>query len=110
MIRLRHIGVLSAAKISALLYGAISLLIVPLFLLLAGIMSVVPHEPNQPSAAVFVGFALVAPFIYAGMGFVMGALMAFVYNLIAGWIGGLEMQFESTMPAHPVAAQSAPMA
>lgn len=110
MIRLRHIGVLSAAKVSALLYGAISLLIVPLFLLFAGIMTLVPHEQNQPPAAFFVGFALLAPFIYAGMGFVLGALMAFVYNLIAGWVGGLEMQFESTMPVQPVAAQPAPMA
>jgi len=110
MIRLRHIGVLSAAKISALLYGAISLLFIPIFLLIGAIASLAPRQPNQPPAAFFLGFALIAPFLYAGMGFVLGALMAFVYNLIAGWIGGLEMQFESTTPVQPIVAQSAPIA
>jgi len=108
MIRLKSIGVLSAAKITALLYGAMSLLVIPMFLLIGAVASMVPHQPNQPSAAFFVGFAIVAPFVYAAMGFVMGALMAFVYNLVAGWIGGLEMQFESTMPVQPVVPQPYP--
>ena len=101
MVRLKSIGVLSAAKISSLLYGAISLLIIPIFLLVGAVASLAPHQPNQPSAAFFLGFAILAPFLYAGMGFVIGALMAFVYNLIAGWVGGLELQFENATPVQP---------
>jgi hypothetical protein len=45
------------------------------------------------SALLFVVLALVLPFFYAAMGFVMGALMAVVYNLVADKLGGIEMHF-----------------
>ena len=32
-----------------------------------------------------------APVFYGIIGFVMGALFAVVYNLVAGWVGGLEL-------------------
>jgi hypothetical protein len=34
------------------------------------------------------------PFFYAAMGFVAGVVSAWVYNLIAGWIGGIEVDVE----------------
>jgi len=34
------------------------------------------------------------PFIYAIMGFVGGIVSAFVYNLIARWVGGVEVEVE----------------
>jgi hypothetical protein len=34
------------------------------------------------------------PVIYAVMGFVFGVLGAWVYNLIAKWIGGIEVEVE----------------
>jgi hypothetical protein len=107
MLRLKSIGVMSAAKISALLYGGISLLMIPVFLIMAVVMTVVPKAENQPPAFVFVIFAIVAPALYAAMGFVVGAGAAFLYNLIAGWIGGMEMQFEGSFSA-PVAVASVP--
>ena len=101
MVRLKSVGVLSAAKIASLLYAGVSLLIVPFLLIVAAVMSAMPRQPNQPPAIIFVIFALVAPFFYAAIGFVVGALAAFVYNLAAGWLGGLEMEFETV----PVVAQ-----
>jgi len=99
MLRLKSIGVMSAAKISGLLYAALSLLFVPFLLLMSATMALFPKTANQPPAALFIVFAIIAPVLYGAMGFVTGALAAFVYNLVAGWIGGLEMQFEGNISA-----------
>ena len=102
MLRLKSIGVLSAAKISAVLYGGLALLFVPFLLLMAAVMSASSSAiPNAPSPALFVAFAVVAPFFYAAIGFVAGAIAALIYNLAAGWIGGLELQFEGPLGAPP---------
>jgi hypothetical protein len=107
MQRIRSLGVLSVAKVSGLCYAAMGLCFIPFFLLFAAIGSMVSkQQPNaQPFPVLFsVGFAIAAPFIYGIMGFVMGALGALVYNLIAGWIGGIEMDLQIvTPPTVPVA-------
>ena len=49
MFRLKSIGVLSAANISALLYGGLALLLVPIFLSMAVYVTVTSDPtPNQP--------------------------------------------------------------
>jgi hypothetical protein len=102
MVRLTSVGVLSVAKIAALLYAGMSLLIIPIFVIMMAVMSAMPQMPNQPPAFLFGIFALIAPFFYGAIGFVTGALAAFLYNLVAGWIGGIEMQFESVVPVMAV--------
>ncbi|HWR15660.1 MAG TPA: hypothetical protein VN577_12585 [Terriglobales bacterium] len=102
MVRLKSVGVLSAAKVSGLLHAGLSLLLIPIFVLMALAMSFAPKAANEPSPMFFVVFAFFAPFIYGAMGFILGAIGAFVYNLVAGWIGGLELRFETMVPA-PVA-------
>ena len=54
--------------------------------------------------------ALAAPFLYAAMGFITGAIAAVIYNLAAGWTGGLEMHFEGPPPAQAGFPQSPPQA
>jgi hypothetical protein len=96
MFRLKSVGILSAAKISAVLYGGLALLFVPFLLLMAVVMSSSSRAiPNAPSPALFLIFAVIAPFFYAAMGFIAGAIAALIYNLAAGWIGGVELHFES---------------
>ena len=56
-----------------------------------------PHLPPQQRVGVMAfgtGFAIAMPFIYAIMGFVGGIVSAFVYNLIARWVGGVEVEVE----------------
>jgi hypothetical protein len=38
--------------------------------------------------------AILAPVLYGIVGFIIGALAALVYNLVAGWIGGIEIELE----------------
>jgi hypothetical protein len=95
--RLRSVGVLSVAKVSGIFYGAMGLLFVPFFLLFSMIAAVASKQTGAPGfpAAFGIGFALVMPILYAAFGFLFGALGAFVYNLVAGWIGGFEMELQA---------------
>ncbi len=98
MHRVKRFDVMSVAKISGLCYGAMGLLFVPFFLLFGMIASVAGKQnPDLPAGfgAIFgVGMAIMMPIIYAVMGFIMGAIGAFIYNLISGWIGGIEVELE----------------
>ena len=49
---------------------------------------------NAGQAAIGAGvMVLLLPIIYGIFGFIAGAFYAFIYNLIAGMTGGLEMEF-----------------
>ena len=39
-------------------------------------------------------FAVLAPFMYGAMGFLIGALAGLIYNLVVKWIGGIEFVVE----------------
>ena len=95
--RLRSVGVLSVAKVFGIFHGAMGLLFVPFFLLFSVIGAVAGKQTGSPAfpAAVGIGLALVMPILYAAFGFLIGAFGAFVYNLVAGWIGGIEMELQT---------------
>ncbi|HUJ93728.1 MAG TPA: hypothetical protein VLW84_00575 [Terriglobales bacterium] len=52
--------------------------------------------------------AVFLPFVYGGMGFLLGGLMAWLYNLVARWIGGIELEITASGVTQPPrrAAQS----
>lgn len=93
--RLKRIAPLQLGKILGLIYGLVSLLIVPFFVLVGLAAAIGGGQGNAPMPAwAMLGFALVAPFFYAAMGFLTGVVGAFVYNLVASWIGGVEVSCE----------------
>ena len=96
MTKIRSIRVLSAAKVNALLYGILGLLIAP-FLLLGPGLAMVGGMRRGFGGAVLV--AAILPFFYGCIGFVAGAIMAFIYNAISHAIGGLEVELELPPPA-----------
>jgi len=93
--RLKRVAPLSVGKIGALVYGAIGLIFVPFFLIMAavGAHSGMQHHPFGP-LALGAGFAIAAPFMYAAMGFIGGVISAALYNLFAKWVGGIEVEVE----------------
>jgi|SRR6266581_3834424 len=93
---IKAVKVLSVAKIMGAVYGAIGLLFLPFILLMGLAGSLVPHQNGQGNIGIVFSFVfgLFAPVIYAAMGFVMGALSAFLYNLFAKWVGGIEVQIQ----------------
>ena len=95
MYSLRSIDVMSCAKMMGAIYGCIGLIIVPFFLL-AGFTSLLSGH----GSVAFLFLVVLAPALYGAMGFVVGALMAWVYNLVARRIGGMKLELK------PVAANA----
>ena len=100
---IRRIGVLSLATVMGALYGLLGLIfggIFALFSLLgAGLLSTMQTE-DAPSALFSVMFGVGAviflPILYGLMGFVGGALGAWLYNVVAAMTGGLRLEVEQT--------------
>jgi hypothetical protein len=97
---IKSVGVLSVAKIMGLLYACMGLLLVPLFLLFALAGSLAGQDRNPLAGVVGVVLAVLAPILYGIMGFVCGAIGALLYNLIAKFVGGFELELE-LKPAPP---------
>ena len=100
-IQVRKIGVLSAAKVYAAVTGAIG---VPISLLVGfiAIIGVIAGPGGDEAVGALVGalaLIFIVPIFYAVMGFGVGALVAFVYNLVAGLIGGLTLEIEESASA-----------
>jgi len=91
---LKSVGVMSVARIMGLLYGCLGLIFAPMFLLI-GLMGSFAGQDKMPFMGIFgVAFAVLMPLIYGAMGFVTGAIGAFLYNVLAKWMGGFEFDLE----------------
>ena len=91
----KRFDVRSVAKTMAILYGCFALIFVPFILLMS--LGVFASGQKEAGFAMGVGgivIAIVAPFIYAGMAFVMGAFLAWLYNMIASKFGGIQVEIE----------------
>jgi|SRR5450631_1810530 hypothetical protein len=100
MQRIRSVGVLSCAKMLGILYGCMGLLFIP-FALVGGLATMATQQATGGngavgaiSGAVLLVLGILAPFLYGAMGFVFGAIGAWIYNLIAKRLGGIEIQLE----------------
>jgi hypothetical protein len=96
---LRRIGVLSLGKIMGILYALIGLLVGGMMALISLLGLVIPQQQNAGDAMMGMLFGGVAaliflPIFYGAIGFVGGIIMAFLYNLVAGMVGGLEFEFD----------------
>jgi len=100
---LARISPSSAAKVGLISYAIIGLLIgvlVALISLMAG--GIASHlgqnAPPGLSAAVGMGGGLAAiivmPIIYGIIGAIAFGLSALIYNVVAGWVGGIEIDLK----------------
>jgi len=104
MVVLRKLGVWSVAKLEAIVFAIIGLIIGIFYAIMgAVVLSTVGAGAGQFGATGFsagglaaMGFLaiIVTPIIYGIVGFVGGAVGAVLYNLVAGWVGGIEIEFQ----------------
>jgi hypothetical protein len=94
MRKIKRFAPLQLGKMLAVLYGAMGLLIIPFFLVIPLVAGRLPQQQRVGVLALGAGFAFFVPVIYAVMGFVIGVVGAWVYNLVARWIGGIEVEVE----------------
>ena len=88
MQKVKKIGVLSLAKILGLLYAIFGLIIGALFAL----FPLIGFSADETGAFFGTASIILFPILYGIMGFIGGLITAFFYNLIAGKIGGLEVE------------------
>ena len=89
MQKIKKIGVLSLAKIFGLLYALIGLILGALF----AVLSLFGFSGADGTGLFFGAVSIIIlPILYGIMGFIGGLITAFFYNLIAKWIGGLEVE------------------
>lgn len=101
--RIKRIAPLQAGKMLGVLYGCMGLIFLPFFLL-AGMLGAFAQQAQQTQGAggapaalivgMMFGMGIFMPIIYGAMGFVLGVVGAAVYNLVARWIGGIEVEVE----------------
>jgi len=103
MAKLRKIGVLFLTKLQAVIMAIVGLIAGILYSFGGAIYDVlVSTKVLSSSTTPGVGYgtalaflALIAmPILFAIFGFIVGAIGAFLYNLVAGWFGGIEIDFE----------------
>jgi len=94
--RITRLAPLQFGVVLAALYGSLSLIFVPFILLFAFLGS----RANGNHSGVLAGgfFLIFLPILYAAMGFILGVIMAAIYNLIALWTGGIELTLDDAPP------------
>jgi hypothetical protein len=108
MYRIRRFGIMKTATVVAVMYMLIVTVFVVPFILLALVAA--PSQGTGTAGGVggilLLGF--VAIFVYGLFGWVFTAIAAAVYNLAAGWVGGIEVQVETVAPPPQLPAWGAP--
>jgi len=89
----------------AAFYGLLSLIFVPfmlIFMAVGGLAAGSQGGAGVPALPLMfgmgLGFMILLPVMYTLMGFVFGVISAWLYNMIAKWIGGFEVEFEQEIP------------
>jgi hypothetical protein len=94
MMVITRVGPLSCAKVAGLLYVVIGLIVGAMFSLIAmaGGFAAADTEGAGMMATMFgVGAIIIAPIFYGCLGFVGTLIMAFLFNVAAGMVGGIEV-------------------
>lgn len=96
--RISYISPLSLAKVALVLYGVLGLLVGLVFAALSLFGAAFGAASGEESAmygAFFgIGAIVFLPIFYGGMGAVMALIAAWLYNVAAGFIGGIEIRTE----------------
>lgn len=90
--RIRRFNPVQTAIVVAVIYLFISAIFILPFAFFAGTMS---EEMDMPMGGMFSGLALIGlPFMYSILGFIVTLVGCAIYNLVAGWTGGIEIELE----------------
>lgn len=109
MFRIRRFSVIKTATVVAVMY----MVIVAIFFIPFAILTVAFARGDSATGGI-VGvlvFGLLAALLYGVFGWIFTAIGCAVYNLAAGWVGGIEVQVDQITPpsAPQLWAPSAPI-
>jgi hypothetical protein len=91
---------MSVAKVAALLYAVMGLLVGAMMSLIAVAAGSAAWGGNEPNRAVFgmlfgAGAIVILPILYGVFGGIFAAIGAVVYNVVAGITGGVQIDVET---------------
>lgn len=88
----KRIGPGSAFKMGLVLYGLMGLILGALFALISTLgAALAPPELGAFKFLFGVGAIIIMPLCYGVIGGIFAAIGAVLYNFVAGWVGGLEV-------------------
>ena len=104
--RIKRIAPLQAGKMLGVLYACMGLIFLPFIGIAALLGAFAEHAqhaqgssagPAGLAAGIMVMMGVMIPIFYGIMGFLLGVIGAAIYNVIAAWIGGIEVEVEETI-------------
>jgi hypothetical protein len=100
---IKRVGPVSCAKLVGAIYAVIGLCFGAVMSLVAvlGGMAGASGESAAFGAVFGVAAIIVIPLLYGGLGFVTTLIGAWLYNVFAGMVGGVEMELEPQAPHLP---------
>jgi hypothetical protein len=95
----RRIGVLSLGKVMGSIYATLGLVIgaiFSVFALFGSVIGSIASDSGEPLLGILfgVGAIVIFPIFYGLIAFVMGMIIAAIYNFAARFTGGLELELE----------------
>ena len=92
---IKRINVLKLAIFQAAMMAAFGLLAGLLMLVFGSMFSgLIGGNTGSAVVAGGIGMVIFLPIMYGIFGFIAGAIGAFIYNLVAGVVGGIEIEVE----------------
>jgi hypothetical protein len=98
---LRRIDPASAAKVAGILYALLGVLI-GLFMMVFGSFLGGAGAGDAFGGSFGVASIFIFPVMYGILGLIGGFISAALYNLVAGWVGGVEVEFDEDYLDEPI--------
>jgi uncharacterized membrane protein len=93
---IKRIVPLSCGKVAGVLYGVLGLVVGVIVSMAAMIGGLAGREEFGVLAGGVVGIGAIVflPILYGGLGFIVAVIAAWLYNLVAGFTGGIELDVQ----------------
>ena len=91
---IKRFGPVSCAKIIGTLYAILGICVGAVFSLGSLIGGFTSSEGAGLGALIGIGAIVVFPVLYGGVGFVATLVGAWLYNVVAGLVGGIELDLQ----------------
>ena len=99
MYRIRRFGIMKTATVAAIMYViVVAIFFVPATLILGIAGSSTGSANVGAGVGALIVAGIIAALVYGIVGFIFTAVACAVYNLAAGWVGGIEVQVEGMTP------------
>lgn len=89
MAQIKRFSIGQSAKFMGVLYFLFGLLFAPFFLVMG------MFAPDGQGGMFGTVFAILMPVMYGVFGIIGGAIGAALYNLVSGWVGGIEVEIQT---------------